>query len=168
MKFYKQRLRREDEKCQQWHQHVIWHTVGTHTIQWLQCWNIGARMSSFRLTPKTAWASELGVFFGVYAGFVSFFQAAAVDRRLLRDMGQRVRTNQVPVREEGGWMEKGRYITPTFIWLHSSCFIPCFILKVLPPFVYPCLLISCPTLIGLTCVLLPCALKSCASFVFVS
>ena len=43
--------------------------------------------------------SELGVLFAICAGLVSLPQAAAVDRKLLWDVGQRVWTNQVPVRK---------------------------------------------------------------------
>jgi len=49
---------------------------------------------------KASMVSELGVLSGIYAGLPSFFQAAAVDRRLLRDVSQRVRTNQVSEREQ--------------------------------------------------------------------
>lgn len=45
---------------------------------------------------KVGTGSELGVLSGVHAGLVSFFQAAAVDGRLLGDVSQGVRTDQVP------------------------------------------------------------------------
>lgn len=48
---------------------------------------------------KVSMLSELGVLSGVCAGLASLFQAAAVERRLLRDVSQRVRTDQVPERE---------------------------------------------------------------------
>ena len=43
---------------------------------------------------------ELRVLSGVQAGLVHLLQAAAVDGGVIRDVGQRVRTNQVPEREK--------------------------------------------------------------------
>ena len=50
---------------------------------------------------KVSMLSELGVLSGVYAGLASLFEAAAANWRLLGDVSQRVRANQVPGRAGG-------------------------------------------------------------------
>lgn len=95
---------------------VTWQTLGTRIIQWqtavLKRCSTNCPLSDWTCTDatrpqqklnlgaavKVSRVSELGVLSGVYAGLTSLFQAAAVDRKLLRDVSQRVRTNQVPGR----------------------------------------------------------------------
>ncbi len=111
-------------KCHRWHLkcHLPNRRHSYNTVAVLEHRSTNCPLSHGTCMDPTSWSgrlrrsvpakvsavSELRVLSGVYAGLASLFQAAAVERRLLRDMSQRVWTNQVPERErkrewEGRW-----------------------------------------------------------------